>query len=73
MLFLQLYYLSSGLSLYFPYDFCLFDEMDAVTSYGLRYIPIMTTGIVVMVLFTIYKLVMQNNFIDIRPLLCFSG
>ena len=33
--------------------------MDAVVSYGLRYIPITVTGVVVLVLFTIYKLVIH--------------
>ena len=53
--FLQLYYLNSALSLYFPYDFCLFHEMDAVLSYGLRYIPIMITSSVCLILLILYK------------------
>jgi len=58
----QLYFLGSLLSFYFPYDFCLFHEMDAVLSYGLRYIPITTTGMVTLLLFSINKLV--NLYID---------
>ncbi|XP_065899095.1 uncharacterized protein [Dysidea avara] len=51
-----LYFLGSLLSFYFPYDFCLFHEMDAVLAYGLRYIPISTTGIVTVLLFSINKI-----------------
>ena len=58
---LQLYFLSSGLSLYFPYDFCLFDEIDAIVSYGLRYIPAITTSVVVIALFAVYKLVYSHS------------
>ena len=53
--FTQLYYFNSVLSLYFPYDFCLFKEMDAVLSYGLRYIPIVITSSVCIILFIVYK------------------
>ena len=52
--FTQLYYFNSVLSLYFPYDFCLFKEMDAVLSYGLRYIPIVITTSVCIILFIVY-------------------
>ena len=38
----QLYYLSSAMSFYFPYDFCLYEDMSAVVSYSLRYIPLLT-------------------------------
>ena len=55
----QLYFLGSLLSFYFPYDFCLFQEMDAVLSYGLRYIPIITTGLVTVLLYSINKLVIH--------------
>ena len=34
----QLYYVSSGLSFYFVYDFCTF-VTSALASYLLRYIP----------------------------------
>ena len=43
-----LYYVSSALSLYFPYDFCLYKNMSAEVSYLLRYLPLFTvipTGI----------------------------
>lgn len=32
-------YIGSSLSLYFPYDFCVHNELSAVGSYGLKYIP----------------------------------
>lgn len=34
-----IYYIGSTISLYFPYDFCLYSGMTALTSYMLRYIP----------------------------------
>lgn len=37
-----LYYISSTLALYFPYDFCLFKSMPALLSYLFRYIPLFT-------------------------------
>ena len=39
--FLQLHYISSATSLYFPYDFCLYPGMTALVSYSLRYIPLL--------------------------------
>jgi len=53
----QLYYINSALGLYFPYDFCLFGEMDAVLSYSLRYIPAIVTSSVCVTLLIVYKLV----------------
>ncbi|XP_065897579.1 uncharacterized protein [Dysidea avara] len=35
-------YISSALSLYFPYDFCLSSGMTAIMTYALRYIPLLT-------------------------------
>ena len=37
--FLQMLYTSSALSLYYPYDFCLSPDMDALTATGLKFIP----------------------------------
>ena len=34
----QVYYVSSGLSFYFIYDFCLYHGMSALVSYLLGYI-----------------------------------
>ena len=47
-----LYYVSSALSLYFPYDFCLYAKMSAQVSYLLRYLPLFTvipTGILTLI------------------------
>jgi len=38
----QMYYVSSGLSFYFIYDFCLYHGMSAPVSYLLRYLPLCT-------------------------------
>ena len=35
----QLYYISSALSFYFIYDFCLYSNMSPLVSYFLRYLP----------------------------------
>ena len=37
-----LYYISSGLALYLPYDFCLYETMNPLVSYLLRYVPLFT-------------------------------
>ena len=37
--FYQMLYTSSALSLYFPYDFCLSSDTDALTTFGLKFIP----------------------------------
>ena len=37
-----LYYISSGLALYFPYNFCLYGAMNPLVSYLLRYLPLFT-------------------------------
>ena len=34
-----LYYVGSALGFYFPYDFCLYEDMTELVSYSLRYIP----------------------------------
>ena len=35
-------YVSSALSLYFSYDFCLYNGISTIDSYALRYIPVIT-------------------------------
>ena len=40
-------YVSSALSLYFPYDFCLYKGISTLDSYALRYIPAITALFVV--------------------------
>ncbi len=44
--FLQVYYVSSGLGLYFVYDFCLYSNMSPIVSYFLRYLPLIIATIV---------------------------
>ena len=47
-----LYYVSSALSLYFPYDFCLYENMSAQVTYLLRYLPLFTvipTGVLTLI------------------------
>jgi len=39
MFFFQMLYTSSALSLYFPYDFCLSPDTNALTTFGLKFIP----------------------------------
>ena len=36
----QLYYISSALSFYFIYDFCLYSSMSPLVSYFIRYLPL---------------------------------
>ena len=47
------YYISSALSLYLPYDFCLYEDMSPLVSYFFRYLPLITvipTAIVTLVI-----------------------
>ena len=39
-------YVSSAISLYFPYDLCLYDKMSALGSHFLRYLPLLVALIV---------------------------
>ncbi len=41
-----LLFVASALGLYFPYDFCLSSDLDAVGAYGLRYLPPLLTLVV---------------------------
>ncbi len=45
-----LYYITSASGLYFPYDFCLHNNMDALQVYSLRYIPALTAVFIAPVL-----------------------
>lgn len=40
-----LVYISSALGLYFPYDFCLYDEASALASYAFRYLPLLVAAV----------------------------
>lgn len=40
-----LLYVSSALGLYFPYDFCLYDEASALATYFFRYLPIIVGAV----------------------------
>ena len=40
-----LVYVSSALGLYFPYDFCLYDEASALASYAFRYLPLLVAAV----------------------------
>ena len=48
----QLYYVSSAVSLYFPYDFCLYPGMTALVSHSLRYIPFVLGLIISVILYS---------------------
>ena len=49
----QLYYISSALSFYFIYDFCLYSSMSPLVSYFIRYLPLFIIVITAMVVLTI--------------------
>lgn len=42
-----LVYVASALGLYFPYDFCLYEEASALASYAFRYIPLFLAVVLV--------------------------
>ena len=58
---MQLYYVSSGLSFYFPYDLCL-NRVSPLASYTLRYLPFFLAVIAIGVLLTI-KYVISSTYI----------
>lgn len=39
-------YVSNAIGLYFPYDFCLYNDMPALVSHSLRYLPLLTAILV---------------------------
>ena len=43
---LQLYYLGSVLGFYFPYDFCLFERLNPLVSYFIRFIPLLLAVVI---------------------------
>jgi len=44
---LQLHFLGSVLSFYFPYDFCLYRKIDPLISYFIRFLPLIVALFVV--------------------------
>ena len=52
---IQLHYISSAVSLYFPYDFCLYPGMTAVVSYSLRYIPFLLAVTVSIICYSVHR------------------
>jgi hypothetical protein len=50
-----LYYISSALSFYFIYDFCLYSSMSALVSYFIRYLPLFILVITAMVVIGIRR------------------
>ena len=55
---LQLHYISSAISLYFPYDFCLYPGMTALVSYSIRYIPFVLGVTMSTFFYTIHRFVL---------------
>ncbi len=51
-----LYYFSSALALYFPYDFCLYEAMSSLVSYSFRYLPFLTAAVTVTVVVSFRRL-----------------
>lgn len=72
----QLYYISSAVSLYFPYDFCLYNGMTTMESFSIRYIPFFVSIAIISILviirwlvylwfcYIIYKRVVSGLFIN---------
>ncbi|XP_065897582.1 uncharacterized protein [Dysidea avara] len=54
-------YLSSVLSLYFPYDFCLSSGMTAVMTYALRYIPLLVVIFLLLLMATLKRVKMYRK------------
>jgi len=50
---LQLSFVASALGFYFPYDFCVYNQMTPLASYFIRYIPLFTALILLPLLFII--------------------
>ena len=61
----QLYYVSSAVSLYFPYDFCLYPGMTALVSYSLRYIPFVLGLIISVILYSANRWMCVHAFIHL--------
>ncbi|KAL5493999.1 hypothetical protein EMCRGX_G015265 [Ephydatia muelleri] len=54
-----LYYISSFLALYFPYDFCLLNNLNPLASYCLRYTPPLLVTLTVVITLVIRKKVLR--------------
>eukprot|EP00731_Ephydatia_muelleri_P010203 Em0005g789a len=54
-----LYYISSFLALYFPYDFCLLNNLNPLASYFLRYTPPLLVTLTVVITLVIRKKVLR--------------
>eukprot|EP00731_Ephydatia_muelleri_P010195 Em0005g781a len=54
-----LYYISSFLALYFPYDFCLLNNLNPLASYFLRYTPPLLVSLTVVITLVIRKKVLR--------------
>ena len=52
---LQPYYISSALSFYFVYDFCLYNNMSPLVSYSIRYLPLSLAMIVLCAWFVLMR------------------
>ena len=46
----QMLYISSALSLYFPWDFCLYEGMTALVSHFFAYFPFIITVIIIVII-----------------------
>ena len=49
----QMYFINSLLSLYFPYDFCLYSGATPLAMYTFRYFPLCLTIIICFIGFTL--------------------
>eukprot|EP00731_Ephydatia_muelleri_P036670 Em0302g2a len=65
-----LYYISSFLALYFPYDFCLLNNLNPLASYFLRYTPPLLVTLTVVITLVIRKKVLRLRSI---PCLYYGG
>eukprot|EP00731_Ephydatia_muelleri_P010194 Em0005g780a len=65
-----LYYISSFLALYFPYDFCLLNNLNPLASYFLRYTPPLLVSLTVVITLVIRKKVLRLRSI---PCLYYGG
>ena len=67
----QGYYISSGLNLYYIYDFCLYSSMSAVVSYTIRFLPLLVALAACPLVFVIrYTVVLTDHSIAHSSNLC---
>ena len=57
----QLHFISSALSFYFVYDFCLYSNMSPLVSYFIRYLPFL----VAVLLFPAVFMTRFNSTVDL--------